>query len=296
MTIRQLKLFATVSECHQFTSAAKRLHMTQSALSKQIISLEKELSMRLFDRSSKKTTLTPEGEQVLLHARRILCAYDEMLETMRAFLPPRRSRISISAVPVLNSYGITDALLQFENEHPDIRIQVSETATADILSVVDRGQADIGVIRTSFLKDNCYHIYPLVEDEYAILVSERHRLKDREHVSIGMFSEDHFLLMGDPYYTTFYNKLFSECKKPMSITYTDMRMETIKTYVQQDRCVTLMPRQMACYYEKPGVRVLRLENSPPLFLAAITRKDAEPSCAVDQLIHFLTRLAHGIQS
>ena len=52
MTIRQLKLLATVCECRQFTSAAKRLHMTQSALSKQIIALEKELSTRLFDRRS----------------------------------------------------------------------------------------------------------------------------------------------------------------------------------------------------------------------------------------------------
>ena len=261
MTIRQLKLLATVCECRQFTSAAKRLHMTQSALSKQIIALEKELSTRLFDRSFKKATVTES----------------------------RRSQVSISAVPVLNPYGITDALLQFEKEHPDICIQVSETATADILSVVDNGQADIGVIRTTFLEDNCYHIYPLAEDEYAILVSEQHRLKDSERVSIGMFSEDHFLLMGDPYYATFYNRLFSACEQPMSIEYTDMRVETIKTYVQQNRCVTLMPRQLARYYEKPGVRILQLENSSSLFLAAITRKDEEPPYAVEQLIRFLTQ-------
>lgn len=289
MTIRQLKLLATVSECRQFTSAAKRLHMTQSALSKQIIALEKELSTRLFDRSFKKATLTPEGEQVLVYARRILREHEEMLKTMRAVTESRRSQVSISAVPVLNPYGITDALLQFEKEHPDICIQVSETATADILSVVDNGQADIGVIRTTFLEDNCYHIYPLAEDEYAILVSEQHRLKDSERVSIGMFSEDHFLLMGDPYYATFYNRLFSACEQPMSIEYTDMRVETIKTYVQQNRCVTLMPRQLARYYEKPGVRILQLENSSSLFLAAITRKDEEPPYAVEQLIRFLTQ-------
>lgn len=289
MTIRQLKLFAAVSECHQFTSAAKRLHMTQSALSKQIIALEKELSMRLFDRSFKRTTLTPEGAQVLVYAHRILREYDGMMETIRTSLPSTQRQISISAVPVLNPYGITDALLQFESEHQNICIQISETATADILSVVDNGQADIGIVRTTFLKDNCYHIYPLVEDEYVILVSERHPLKNRECVSVEMFAEDHFLLMGDPYYATFYNKLFSGCEGRMSIEYTDMRMETIKTYVQQNRCVTLMPRRLACYHEKPGVRILPLENSSSLLLAAITRKDAEPSYAVKQLIHFLTK-------
>lgn len=75
----------------------------------------------------------------------------------------------------------------------------------------------------------------------------------------------------------------------MSIEYTDMRVETIKTYVQQNRCVTLMPRQLARYYEKPGVRILQLENSSSLFLAAITRKDEEPPYAVEQLIRFLTQ-------
>lgn len=288
MTIRQLKLLVTVSECRQFTSAAKKLHMTQSALSKQIISLEKELSVQLFDRRFKKAALTPEGEQILVYARRILSEYEGMLEAKHSFLASNQSQISISAVPVLNPYGITDALLQFEKEHPDISIQVSETTTADIISVVDNGETDIGIIRTTFLKDNCYNIYSLVEDEYAILISEQHRLKDFERVSIEMFSEDHFLLMGDPYYTTFYNELFSDCEAPMSIEYTDMRVETIKAYVQQNRCVTLMPRQLARYHEMPGVKILRLEKTLPLFLAAITRKDAEISSAVESLLHFLT--------
>lgn len=293
MTIRQLKMLAAVVECHQFTLAAKQMHVTQSTLSKQIISLEKELSVRLFDRSCKRATLTPEGEQVLTYAHRILSEYDAMLETKRSFVSFGQSHISISAVPVLNPYGITDALLQFEKERPDISIQVSETATADILSVVDTGRADIGIIRTTTLKDACYNIHPLIKDEYAILISEQHHLKNQESVSIGMFSGDHFLLMGDPYYTTFYTELFSHCEKPMSVEYTDMRVETIKTYVQQNRCVTLMPCQLARYRETPGIKVLRLENSSPLFLAAITRKDAEASSAVEQLLRFLKERYSG---
>ena len=57
----------------------------------------------------------------------------------------------------------------------------------------------------------------------------------------------------------------------------------------QKRYSSLSICQLARYYEKPGVRILQLENSSSLFLAAITRKDEEPPYAVEQLIRFLTQ-------
>jgi len=288
MTVRQLKLLVTVSECHQFTSAAKKLHMTQSALSKQIISLEKELSVQLFDRESRKVSLTSEGERVLTYAQRILAEYGALLEKKDAFLLSRQKRISIGAVPVLNQYGITDVLLQFEKDHPDISVEISETTTADIMSDIDSSRIDIGIIRTSHLRDNCYNIYPILEDEYVALVSEQHRLKDFTCIPVEMLFEDRFLLMGDPYYTVFYQKVFSNCQTPISVEYTNMRLETIKTFVRQNRCVTLMPCRVASYYEIPGIKILRLENGPSLYLVAITRKDTVLSPAVSKLICILS--------
>lgn len=74
-----LLTFLETVECGSFTSAARRVHRTQAAISMQIKRLEEALGCQLFDRTSRKVALTPEGELFYDHARRILRAYDDAL-------------------------------------------------------------------------------------------------------------------------------------------------------------------------------------------------------------------------
>ena len=79
MEIRQLQFFLTVAQTGSFSEAAEDLFISQSSLSKQIISLETELGVSLFDRSRRKIALTPAGESLLGSAHIIDDAYQAML-------------------------------------------------------------------------------------------------------------------------------------------------------------------------------------------------------------------------
>ena len=72
MEIRQLRAFVSIAETGTFTAAAKRVHVTQAAISMQIRQLEKELGARLFVRAPRRVVLTEAGEHLLHRARQIL--------------------------------------------------------------------------------------------------------------------------------------------------------------------------------------------------------------------------------
>ena len=79
MEFRQLRYAIAVAEERHFTRAAARLHVAQSALSHQVAALESELGARLFDRTSRRVTLTSAGEDFVLHAREVLAATERLL-------------------------------------------------------------------------------------------------------------------------------------------------------------------------------------------------------------------------
>ena len=82
--IRQLRQFIAVAEELHFRRAAERLHMTQPPLTQAMQSLEASLEVALFDRSKKRVTLTPGGEALLEHARRLLRASDDLPRMVKA--------------------------------------------------------------------------------------------------------------------------------------------------------------------------------------------------------------------
>src|SRR5215469_13195414 len=83
MELRHLHYFVTVAETLHFGRAAERLHISQPPLSRQIAALEKELGVRLFDRQSRRATLTPAGRRFLEDSRAVLIGFDQACRNAR---------------------------------------------------------------------------------------------------------------------------------------------------------------------------------------------------------------------
>lgn len=94
VTLRQLRAFVAVAQEQSFTRAAARLHVTQSTLTASIQALESEIGMRLFDRSTRSVLATPQGQQFLPAAERMLRELQEALEEMRQTADRRRGSVA----------------------------------------------------------------------------------------------------------------------------------------------------------------------------------------------------------
>lgn len=136
-----LRAFVAVTEAGGVTRAAGFLNLTQSAVSMQIKRLETALDTRLFDRSGRSIALTPAGEQLLGHARRILQLNDEVIARMtdEAF----EGEVVLGVPHDIIYPAIPAVLRQFAAEFPRVKVQLVSSYTRRLKSLFARGRCDL---------------------------------------------------------------------------------------------------------------------------------------------------------
>ncbi|WP_439406540.1 LysR family transcriptional regulator [Bradyrhizobium sp. DASA03076] len=148
MDIRHLRYFVAVAEGLSFAKAARDLHMSQPPLSKRIADMEKELGVRLFDRSSKHVSLTAAGQALLPQARAAVEAFDSAMRVARATSPSKSRRLRISLPPDTSRSVLLDVVNQLRRE--DVEVHMTEATTAEQQQLLGAGEVDVAVLRHPF--------------------------------------------------------------------------------------------------------------------------------------------------
>lgn len=178
---RLLRAFVAVAEELNFTRAAERLFITQQALSSQVRQLEKRLGTRLFERTTRRVSLTPAGQQLLPHAAATLQALDAGMELVEAARRAQRAtlRVGLSGTAMVPVVGETMRL--FKERHPEVELQVSNAGLNQPGAGLREGTVDVAFVRPPFLDDGISMVTVLVEERYAVL-PKSHPLASREYV------------------------------------------------------------------------------------------------------------------
>src|SRR5512147_99151 len=124
MTEDQLLAFLTVARHRSLSRAAAELDLGQPTISDRLRSLEHELGATLVQRQGRGVTLTPEGDAFLSYAQRALEVLKQGKETVHAAHTGSRGRVSIAVTVTAGAYLFAPALVAFQQEHPDIEVQV----------------------------------------------------------------------------------------------------------------------------------------------------------------------------
>lgn len=260
MTTDQLASFLAVAETGNFTEAAERLYLTQSSVSKHIKSLELELGVSLFARSSRKVHLTQAGESALAEAHKMNLAYQRLKETMLDFAEHDGLRLRVSSIPVMPQYNITGLLSDFAKKYPNIILDIQETEGIDMYSNLESGAIDLAFLRTSETRGNLDSI-PLFRDRLCVVLSTDHALAECPELSITELSGENFLLPKKK--TLLYDLCLNLCEKggfSPKVIYTGTRMGNILALVQKNHGVSLMMHQVASYFENTHIRVIPLKE------------------------------------
>jgi DNA-binding transcriptional LysR family regulator len=153
MEIRQMEHFVAVAEEQSFTRAARRLSYVQSALSVSIQSLERELGVRLFDRTTHRVALTDAGEALLPYARQTLASVEQTRDVAAAVQGVLRGTVRIGLMQSFAFLDIADLLGRFHRQHPDVEIQVRPSAGGSQALVEDLRGGGIDIAFVSVMED-----------------------------------------------------------------------------------------------------------------------------------------------
>ncbi len=140
------QIFYEVANCRNFSVAAKKLYISQPAISKSISKLEEGLNVTLFHRSSRGVTLTAEGEMLYKHVENAMLALHSGEEMLRSSTSQGISPLSIGVSTTLCKYILLPLLKDFIAGNPNIKITISCQSTFETISELKSGVIDIGIV------------------------------------------------------------------------------------------------------------------------------------------------------
>ncbi|MGO1312435.1 MAG: LysR family transcriptional regulator, partial [Brevibacterium aurantiacum] len=146
MELQQLRYVLAVAEERNFTRAAAKSHVVQSALSHQIKTLEHELGVQLFARTSRRVELTEAGAAFLPAARATLDAAQRAIAEATSTMGDLRGRLLIGAIPTVTTVDVTAALGVFHRAHPNVEIGLTAGGSLDFVTAIRESSMDVAVL------------------------------------------------------------------------------------------------------------------------------------------------------
>jgi DNA-binding transcriptional LysR family regulator len=196
MNLRHVRAFVVVAEELSFTNAARRLHISQPPLSRQIQQLEREVGARLFLRRPQRIELTDRGSLLLEEARRLGAIADEFIETAQSV-----RRRSTGVVRAGIAWGLWSALnrvrTRYAKDHPDVEITLEDLCLwHDSMTSADafrRQRVDVALTRAS-VEAPLVENEPLFEERIVMLAREDHPLAHGRSVDLCQLTNETLLM------------------------------------------------------------------------------------------------------
>ncbi|MGN9837192.1 LysR family transcriptional regulator [Nonomuraea sp. H19] len=294
MELRQLRYFVTLAEELHFGRAAAREHIVQSALSQQVQRLEREVGVRLLDRSTHHVDLTPAGAAFLIEARQIL---DHVGRAGQA------ARNAVASAPTLR-VGIIDAgydtmpqiLRELQHAHPDITIHQVEAGTPEQYRQLADGRLDIAIGHAS--QTPAEVTSKLIRlDPLGVLVPDDHRFADMDGVPVTALA-DELLLLGEESQTPELNQfVIALCRSAgFAPTIYEGTVESTRAaadLVLQHRCVHCIPSSFRTS-NRPGTTWRPLTEPATHYPWSLLWHDANPSPHIATVINSARQLAQRL--
>jgi DNA-binding transcriptional LysR family regulator len=141
----ELQAFLAVARQSSFRAASEGLFITAPALSRRIENLEQALQERLFDRTTRRVSLTPAGELFLVHAQAVMDELELAVRSVEQGMAHRREHVTVACVPSVANNLLPLVLKPYARTHPNVRVRIIDENAAEVLESVRKGEADFGV-------------------------------------------------------------------------------------------------------------------------------------------------------
>lgn len=145
LSTRQMRAFLQVARIGNFTRAAEQAHITQAGLSILVREMEKQLGCRLFERTTRVVSLTPEGRRLLPVVERLVTDLDDVAAELGAAGDAARRTLRIAATPLVSSHLLPRVFHGFRAAHPQVSLRLFDADLRDVEAMVAAGDADLGL-------------------------------------------------------------------------------------------------------------------------------------------------------
>lgn len=197
LEVKHLQLVEAVAAYGTLTNAGKHLNLTQSALSHQLVELEKRLGTPLFHRVGRRLVPTAAGDRLLRSATRTLSILRRTESSLKRIAAGHEAILRFSTACYTTYHWLSPLLEEFARRCPKVEVQVVAEATRRPIEALLAGKIDVGIV-SDFPPDDRLEFTPLFEDELVLIMPPTHRLASRAHVNAEDFVDEHLFVYTEP--------------------------------------------------------------------------------------------------
>jgi DNA-binding transcriptional LysR family regulator len=285
LSSRDLRAVIALIEERNFTRAAERVHLSQSAFSALIQGVEENLGARLFERNTRNVTLTPEGRLFEDSARRVLADFDGMVADFRDHAQRRRGRVVIAALPSLAAGWLPGVLAEYRSLYPGIELALLDQLSEQCLSLVRSGQADFALAATGD-KDADLASEPLCADAFHLVCRKDHPLARRKEIRLRDLAAHPFVhLSRNSSVRQHLEAAFHPV--PMQTVLEVEHLATVTGMVAAGLGITVVPALTLFHFDRPDLAVRKLDLKGLTRRILIVRRKSEALSVAAQTLHDL---------
>jgi LysR family hydrogen peroxide-inducible transcriptional activator len=243
MTLQQFEYIIAVDRERHFAKAAEKCFVTQATLSMMVKKLEDELGVKIFDRSKQPVTVTRDGEEIIIRAKKILGESYMLREFVREMKSEVSGEVRIGIIPTLAPYLLPMFLRTFTDKFPHLNIKIRELITRDIVHHLRTGELDIGMLATP-LQEAGLKEYPLFYEEYIAYAAKTENLPGKKYILPKHINTRHLWLLEEGHCMR--NQMLNLCslkkKDNHNLNYEAGSIETLINLVDNSHGITIIPR------------------------------------------------------
>ncbi len=196
MNLRDFEYICAVAEHNHFGKAAQICNVSQPTLSSQIKKMETFLGVQIFERTKRRTFLTPVGKIIIGLASQALLAEKEIKSLAKLHKDPLSGELNIGIIPTIGSSLISLLLPVLMQEYSKLEPVFVEATTEHVIRQLNEGKIEI-IIIASRIEDKNYHEINLYQENFKIALPAKHALCKKKEISIQDLNKDELLLLCD---------------------------------------------------------------------------------------------------
>ncbi len=229
---RQLLAFCTLVQTGSFTETARKLNLTQSAISHSVKNLEEDLRCQLVTRTGRKIHITDDGEDLYKHAQAILHQMESAREQIKDRANWGRGRLRIGASTTACQHILPNVLREFNECFPECILSISPADTPELLDMVRHHEIDLAIIVDSG-NERDVTVQKLFDDELVLVTSATHAFAQKGTVRMNEIAQERLVLYNNSSQTFREIEQFFRSKKLALENYIELgSMEAIKELIK----------------------------------------------------------------
>lgn len=294
MELRQLQYVVQIAAEKNFSRAAEKLHIAQPSLSQQLSKLEKEIGVRLFQRSTNSVQLTYAGQLFVEKAQKVLDLIEQMKQEMEDISQVRKGKLTIGSLPITGSHILPKVLPVFKQHYPEIEVVLIEETSSQLEMLTAQGVTDLTLLSLP-IEEKTLDYRVLVEEEIWLAVPPNHRFAlhgSNKPIALEQLRQEPFILLKKG--QGFRQIALDLCKQAgfsPHIVFESSNIETIQSLVAADMGIAFVPRMVARNKQNSdSPHYLPIVGRPSRTLVIAHRKNRYLSKAADAFIQTMIEL------